>query len=411
MKLPTFNRLNQLKSKIISFILSHRILILVSIVIIISMVGFVAAAIKLRNNLIANMKSFQKDSSDEANYVITPVLLSPTPDNLPSSDSSVLGLSSDESSTSEENNYTYSMPTLFPVITLVPLPTIVPQSTTTSTSSSTSSCAGKPTADNSQVYLSSKTTLVNSAVTVSVELRDCNNNFASDDSLTISLSNSDSSARINGSSPPVTIKAQGGKASFTVNSQNATTDTFVITDTSNSFTVTTPGYHNPSVTFTNNSSGNAHCNTGDGVPNSWFSDVYISSVTGTSARFTVKIRDCSQNLVSNDSLSISLSSGDPSVQVNGNNLPYPINVQNGEIGFTVTTQSAGTDTFIVQDTTSSFRVTPPGNPNDPSVTFSGPTASAPTDTPVSTVTDTPVSVPTDVPTTISPSSSPAPSSP
>ena len=131
------------------------------------------------------------------------------------------------------------------------------------------------------------------------------------------------------------------------------------------------------------------------MPNSWYSDVYISSVTGTSARFTVDIRDCSQNKVSNDSLNISLSSSDSSAQVDGHNLPYSINVQNGEIGFTVTSQNAITDTFVVQDTTSSFPVTDTSNGN-PSVTFSGPSTSTPTDTPVPAVTDTPVPVPTTV---------------
>jgi len=407
MKRPNFTRLNQLKNKIISFIVGYRMWILVSMIVTISIVGLGVLAIKVRNNLAANVASFLKDSPDETDYSLSSASSSLSLDSLLATDSSsVLGVSSDSSQSpvSGGNDYTYVAPTSYPVMTLVPLPPIIiPTSVPTSNPSSAPSCAGKPTADNSQVYLSSKTTLVNSAVTISVELRDCNSNLAGDDSLTISLQNSDSSARINGSSPPVTIKAQGGKASFTVNSQIATTDTFVITDTSNSFTVTTPGYHNPSVTFTNNSSGNANCTTGDGVPNSWFSNVYISSVTNTSARFTVDIRDCSKNLVSNDTLNISLSSGDSSAQVDGNNLPHSINVQNGEIGFTVTSQNAGTDTFIVQDTTSSFTVTDANNHN-PSVTFSGPSTPAPTDTPVPSSTDTPTPTPI-----LSPTDAPVPS--
>lgn len=385
----------------ISFIVKHRTLILASMIITISVIGLGVLAVKVRNSLTANMESFWKDSSQQTNYSPSPASSSSSLDSLLSTDSSVLGVSSDVSPTGEENNYAYSIPTPYPVMTLVPLPPIViPPSTPPTNTSSASSCADKPTADNSQAYVSSKTSLINNAVTISVELRDCNKNLASDDSLTISLSNSDSSVRINDSSPPVTIKAQNGKASFSVNSQNTTTDTFVITDTTNSFTVTTPGYHNPSVTFTNNSSGNVNCTTGDGVANSWYSTVYVSSVTGTSARFTVDIRDCNKNTVSNDTLNISLSSGDSSVQVDGNNLPYSINVQNGEVGFTVTAQNAGTRTFVIQDTTSSFTVTDTSNSN-PSVTFSGP---APTDTPtpesptsIPTVA-LPTSVPTDVPT-------------
>jgi len=389
MKLPNFNRLNQLKNKTVSFFVEHKMLILASIIVTIFVVCLGTWVMKVRNDLIINMKSFQNDSSDGVNYSSVPASSSSSLDDLLSSGSSVLGVSSDDSPS-------YVAPTPYPVMTLVPIPSIVIPTSVPSTSSS-SSCSGKPNADNSQAYVSSKTSLVNNAVTITVDLLDCNNNHVGDDDLKITLSNDDSSARVNGSSLPVTIKAQSGKASFSVNSQNVVTDTFIITDTNNSFTVTTPGYHNPSVTFSNNSSGNTNCSTAAGVPNSWYSDVYISSVTGTSARFTVDIRDCSKNAVSSDTLSISLSSGDSSAQVDGNNLPYSINVQNGEVGFTVTTQNAATDTFVIQDTTSSFTVTDTNNQN-PSITFSGPTAPAPTVTPTPVSPTAPTTAPSEAPT-------------
>ncbi len=416
MELPNFNRLIQLKNKIISLIVNHRILILVSVVSI-SLVVFSVWAIKVRNNFIARMKSTKNVLSNKVDYSATPSSSSLNIDNLTSSDSSVLGVSDNNSSTNVEYNNTFPTPTSYPIITLVPLPTFTPQSTTTtySTPTSTPSCAGKPTSDNSQVYVSSSSTQVNNAVTISVELRDCNNNFASvNDDLKISLLNSDSSARINGSSSPVTIKAQNGKAAFSVNSQNTTTDTFVITDTSNSFDVTMPGYHNPSVTFTNGNSGNPNCTTGAGVPNSWYSDVYpvspVSAVVGSTVTFTVEIRDCNKNETSiTDTLSISLSSGDPSTQVSGNNFPFSVTTQNGHASFTITSSNAGNNTFIVQDTTNSFPVTDTNNHN-PSVTFNGSSTSTPTDTPTPTSasTDTPTSAPITAPTD-SPTPLPTPS--
>ena len=397
MKLPNFNRLIQFKRKITPFIVNHRILIPVSIIISFSVVIFSVWAINVRNNFIASIKSPQKDSSIEVNYSVTPYLSIPNFNDLSSSDSSVLGLS-DFKSPNVVKTYTPPVVTPYSIPTDIPLPTYTPISTsdTSSSSSSSSSCAGTPTVDNSQVYVSSRSTLVNNAVTISVELRDCYNNFAPvDDSLTITLSNSDSSARINGSPSPVTIKAQNGKASFSVNSQNVGTDTFVITDTNRSFTVTEPGYHNPSVTFTNNSSGNSNCTTGAGVPNPWYSDVYpaspVSANAGSNVTFSVVIRDCNkQTAAVSDTLSISLNSGDSSTRVSGNTLPYSLTTQNGEASFTVFSQNAWTVALTVQDTTSKFKVTDTNN-NNPSVVFSSSSTPKPTDaiTPIPQSTDTP----------------------
>lgn len=402
MKLPNFNRLVQLKSKIISFIINHKILILVS-VISISLVVFGVWAMKVRGNLLASMKSAQKDSSNGVYYSVTPAPNSNF-NNLPSFDNSVLG-ASDEASPKAVGNDTFSIPISYPIITQIPLPTAIPEQFTAVTNTSTPSCAGTPTVDNSQVYVSPSTTQVNNTSTISVELSDCNNTIAPvSDSLTITLVSGDAGTKINGASAPVTLATQNGKVSFSATSYNATTATFLITDTTRSFSVTTPGYHNPSITFTNNSSGNANCTTAAGVPNSWFSDVYpvsdptITAVVGSTVTFTVEIRDCFKSETSiTDTLSISLSSGDPSTKVNGNNFPFSIATQNGHASFTITSSNAGNNTFIVQDTTSSFTVTDTNNHN-PSAIFNGSSTVTPTDVPTSAPTDTPAPTPTDTPT-------------
>ncbi|MCL5970169.1 MAG: hypothetical protein M1450_01540, partial [Patescibacteria group bacterium] len=123
----------------------------------------------------------------------------------------------------------------------------------------------------------------------------------------------------------------------------------------------------------NNTPANPNCTTGSGVPNSWYSDVYpnppITTNTG-SVTVIVVIRDCNRNTVSsNESLTISLSSGDPNTQINGNKLPYTITAQNGQASFSVSSQVSGTVTLTVQDTTSSFSVTDINNHN-PVITFS-----------------------------------------
>ena len=408
MKLPNFNRLNQLKSEITSFIVSHIILVLASIVISISVMSFGVWAIKVRSNFIASMKSAQKDSSNKVYYSATPNLSNLNLDNLSSSDSSVLGISDQTSFPNVKNNSTFSIPTPYPIITQAPLPTIIPESTTNTYSySSTPSCAGTPTAYNSEAIVSSSSTLVNNAITITVELLDCNNNYAPvNDSLTISLSNSDSSARINGSSSPVTIQAQNGKATFSVNSQNATTDTFVISDTSKSFTITDPHNHNPSVTFTNNSSGNSNCTTGTGVPNLWYSDVYPNppiSTNNGSITIIVDLRDCNQKLtLASDTLNISVSSGNSDTQMNGGSLPQNVTTQNGEAKFTISSQMNGTVTLTIQDTTSGFTVTDPNNHN-PTITFTSSSVSTLTPTPTPATIDTPTPAPAE---TVTPTPAP-----
>lgn len=294
-------------------------------------------------------------------------------------------------------------PTLTPLVipTLIPRPTSMPQPT----SVLVPSCDGTPTAYNSQVYVSTSTSLVNSQVTISVELLDCHNTLTGvSDSLTISLTSPNGSVTMNGAPLPITIQAQNGKASFFVNSSVSGTFTFVITDTSRSFTVTDPHNHNPSVTFGNNTSGNPNCTTPGGIPNGWFSNVYPSSPVsipvGSFITFTVDIRDCNKNRVSGtEMITISMSPGDSTTQVNGNNPPYSFSVQNGEGTFTVTSHNPGTNSFVVRDGTSSFTVTDANNHN-PSVVFTSTVTPTPTSGPI-----TPTATP---PSGASPTQSPTP---
>jgi len=128
-------------------------------------------------------------------------------------------------------------------------------------------------------------------------------------------------------------------------------------------------------TTTQTSSGNSNCNTGSGVPNSWYSDVYpnpsAASTSNGSITLYVYIRDCNQNTAPvSDSLKISLSSGDSNTQINGHTLPYVVTAQNGYASFTVTSQVTGIVTLLVQDITQSFTVTNINN-NNPSITFTG----------------------------------------
>ncbi len=341
-----------------------------------------------------------------------------------SSGSGLLGASSNFGTSDSSDNTLYLTPTPFPplppVPTYAPAPTAAPvyTSTTTSTTTSTYSCIGDPTAFNSEAIVSSTTSQVGSSVTITIELFDCNNNFAPvNDSLTITLSNTDGSARINGSPAPITIQAQNGKATFTVLSSNAGTDTFVVTDTSRPFTVTDPHNKNPAVTFTNTSSGNANCTTSAGAPNTWYSDVYPNppvSTSNGSVTLQVVIRDCNKNQTQvNDTLNVTLSSGDSGTQVNGSSLPYSTTAQNGQANLTVTSQVNGTVVLVVTDTTSGFTITDP-NDHNPSISFTGSSSSTPTpaatDTPTPTLgaTSTPTPSPSTAPTlTTTPSPSPA----
>jgi len=140
---------------------------------------------------------------------------------------------------------------------------------------------------------------------------------------------------------------------------------------------------------TSSSSGNSNCTTVAGVPNSWYSDFYPVSPISTSngsVTLTVNIRDCNINNVSSSSiLKISLSSGDPNTQINGQSLPVSITTQNGQASFTVSSQVNGTVGLTIQDTTDSFSVTDTNNSN-PNINFNG---SSETPTPTQSANPTP----------------------
>jgi len=399
--------------KIASFLFRHKVLI-TSLV---CVIAFITVAMWYRGYLLSKMKQAPGNSGDEIfnstpqdNQIPTIAVPSPADDNS----------GSNNSGSYNSNSYDNTIPTPFP--TLAPLPTIAPYvapATTTSTSSSgNSNCntgSGTPNSWYSDVYPNPPATTNTGSMTLLIYIRDCSQNTAPvSDNLTITLTSNDSTAKINGSASPVTVQTQNGYASFVVSSQNTTTDTFTVQDTTSNFAVTDIKNNNPSVTFSGSSgssgSGNSSCTTGSGTVNSWYSDVYPPSSTtvntGSSATFTVTIRDCNRNAVSNDNLTISQTSSDSSFSVNGNNAPVTIQASNGQASFNVSSQNAGTDTFTIHDDTNNFTVTDVNN-NNPSITFSG-SSSAPTSTPTPTPTSsqTPSDTPTPTPiTTPSPTGS------
>jgi hypothetical protein len=237
-----------------------------------------------------------------------------------------------------------------------------------------------------------------------VYIRDCNGNTAPvSDKLNISLSSGDSNTQINGNNLPYAVTTQNGIASFTVASQVNGTVTLVVQDTTSNFTVTNVNNNNPSITFNNSggssSSGNTNCATANDTPNSWYSDYYpaspVSANTGATVTITVHIRDCSEADVSSDNVTMTQTSSDSSLAINGSSSPVTVQAQNGVVTFTVTSQNAGTDTFTIQDTTGNFVVTDVHNASL-SIAFSGSSTVTPTPTPTDTPTPTPT--PTDTPT-------------
>lgn len=400
-----------------SLVVNHKKLIIMTIVITVVGIQFGRAAMALRSRLLAQLTAPKQSQSGKI-YYATGSAHAESSLPIPTHDTSdVLGSSSDPIPQTNDTDYIATIPTLIPMPTDYPAPTLMPIPTFAPIPTSTPplNCAGTANVDKSQVYVSSNSVQVGSTSTITVELRDCNNNLASNDSLRISLQNSDATAKVNGQSPSVTIQAQNGKATFTVASQTAGTDTFLITDTNQNFPVTMPGYRNPSVTFTNNTSGNSNCTTPGGTPNTWYSDVYpnppVSTTTG-SQEMQVVIRDCNKNEVSNDTVKITITGGDTNAKINGSSSPYSFSVQNGKGNFTVTSQVAGTVTLSVQDTTNSFTITDTNNHN-PSISFSFPASSTPTPTAGPTNSPTPTSGPTPAATdtpgiTPTPTSAPTP---
>ncbi|HUD19251.1 MAG TPA: hypothetical protein VMR81_02340 [Patescibacteria group bacterium] len=408
MQLPNFDGFPQRIDSVFSQIKAHKILIIVVLVTTLSLGAFGVFAMRLRGQLLSQMKTNGNAPSNDIYYASGSAHPFEAIETVPPSQSGLLGASSNFGAGDSGDNTLYLTPTPFPPLpTYTPAPTIAPIYTTTTSTSSPASCVGIPTAYNSEAIVSTNTALVNTTATITVELLDCNNNNAPvNDTLTVTLTNTDSGAKVNGATAPVTVTAQNGKATIPVFSSNTGIDTYIITDTSRSFTVTDPHNHNPSITFANNTSGNGNCTTGVGIANSWYSDIYptspVTTTVGSTVTFTVYIRDCNKNAIStDDSIRVSVSSGDAGTQINGSTPPYDTTAQSGQTSFTVVSQVAGTVALTVQDTTSSFAVTDANNYN-PSVVFGSASTPAPTpagtDTPTPTAGATPSPTPTTTPT-------------
>lgn len=410
------------------FIYKYGKVILVTAVISFSLSSLGIIAIRIRDNFIAGMISARERKSSDmiSRSSESSGSAASMYDLLSEAYGNVMG-DSDAAEDDEQSLDDYVIPTSRPVVyitdapvpTQPPLPTYAPYVPPTPTSAP--DCSGIPTAYNSQAMVSATVSTVNNPVTIEIQLLDCHNNFAPvNDDLKVSLSNSDGTARINGVNPPVYLKAQNGKAAVTVNSQINITDTFIITDTTRQFNVTDPRNRNPSVTFSNNSSGNSNCTTAPGVANFWYSNIYPASpqtsAAGKSFSFNVQIKDCGKNIVPGDrSLNITLVSGDSSATVNGHSLPFSTTAHSGQINLSINSDKSGTVTIAVYDSSGSFYVTDQNNRN-PGVNFtsqpSAPTAtptkpaatSAPTPTPTQPVqpTHTPTPTPQTQPTNSAP---------
>lgn len=408
-------------SKTLSFVSTHK----TGLIIVVVAVALITGSLQIRQMLIKSLVA-DKQGVPFSKYLPLPTdppLPSPSPIDSPSSsDTAVLGTSSEVSDTS-----TYTppapLPTDTPSPTFTPIPTPANTPAPTTNPQPSSSCSGTPNADNSQVYVSPSSTVINSAATISINLQDCNNNPASNDHLTIALTSGDSSVTINGASAnsPYKALAQNGKYSFQVNSSNPTTAVFNIQDTDHSFQVTTPGYHNPQVTFSS-SAGNPSC-TPDG--DARYSNAYFPSGSinvGSNATITIELRDCNnQATLGSDTITVTPKSVDPSFQFvgyGGGSFTLP----HGQTSFQVTSQNPGTNTFTIRDTTQGFDVTGPGY-STPTVTFTSNATPAPSAAPTSTPTPNPSSASTPAPTdtpaptltpspapTATPSPSPTPSS-
>lgn len=391
-----FYHIFELTDRITSFITKQKTLFIIILVIITLLGGFIALMVKLRGNVLAQMHMNTKSVPEDI-YVATKsgISISDLPVPSPPDDTN-LNTAQNLISNKVENIYIPpDTSTPYPTPTNYPIPTTY--QTTTSSAPSTPSCAGTPKWYNSEAIISATTSLINQTATIEIQLLDCNNNFAPvNDTLSVTTSNVDSGTKINGSSPPVTVTAQNGKATISVTSSNAVTDTYIITDTTRGFTVTDPHNNNPSIQFANNTLGNSHCTTADGVPNTWYSNVYpnppITTINGT-VTLVVDIKDCGRNLAPvSDTITISLSSGDSNTQINGHTLPTTVTTQNGEATFSVTSSVIGNVTLNVQDSTSGFSVTDPNN-NNPTIQFNA-APSTPTPAPQDSSTPTPTFTPT-----------------
>ncbi len=223
--------------------------ILITAAVTASVVGIIVAGTRFQNSYLSDLAARRKAQSDR--------LRIPTPTRPP--ETSVLFPTVAESSVlSDSESYVPPADTDEPIVipTAAPLPTAfptfapLPTSAPVPTSAPALRCNGTATEYYSQVYVSPRSTGVGSTVTVTVELRDCKNALASDDTLAVSQLSNDGTLKINGQSGSVNMKAVNGKATFTATSQTAGTVTLKIIDTNQNFPVTEPGFKNPYFTFT-----------------------------------------------------------------------------------------------------------------------------------------------------------------
>ncbi|MCL5797726.1 MAG: hypothetical protein M1366_02910 [Patescibacteria group bacterium] len=405
--------------KSLIFLFRHKAAVVISVII----VSFVSLAMWYRGYLLSKMDTSEKRTNSDIFYYHAqnnplPTLALPT---TPEVNLHVLG-SADYSAPVYKSPIIHTSP--YP--TLPPLPTLVPVPTSSSNSSSNngtntgnpncSTGTGEANSWYSDVYPNPPINTTTGSVEMVVVLRDCNKQTVQvDDTLKISLSSGDQNTKINGNSLPYTLTAQNGQASFYVSSQTSGTVTLVVQDTTKSFTITDINNHNPSITFSNNASGNSNCNSGAGVANAWYSDVYPASPqntnVGSSVTFSVVIRDCNKNQVStSDNLAISQTSNDSGLKINGSSPPVSITASNGQASFSVSSPNAGTINLSVSDTSNSFGITDVNNHN-PSVVFNSISNTSPSSTPIPTSgnqTTNPTSTPLPQPTQgTAPTSTPA----
>jgi hypothetical protein len=384
--------------KIVAFVIKHKI----SLTILVAFIAFIIVAMWYRGYLLAKMSTTVNNNDNEifnstSSNNPLPSIAIPSPTETPSS--GVLGASNSYNPYAPVTVPT-PYPTFAPLPTLPPLPTITMPvvNTSSNNSSGNPNCttgSGAPNSWYSDVYPNpSAASTSTGSITMYVYIRDCNQNTAPvKDKLTISLSSGDSNTQINGNKLPYSVTTQDGYVKFSVSSQVTGTVTLIVHDDSSNFTVTNINNQNPAITFTTSASGNSNCTTAAGVANFWYSEVSpaspISASTGSTVTLTVDIKDCSQNDVSSDKLTLTQTSSDSSVTVNGYAPPITVQAQNGKATFNVISQNAGTDTFTIQDATSNFTVTDAKNQN-PSIIFSGSSTSpTPTPTPTPTVSPSP----------------------
>ena len=239
-----FHTIKQPFRRLGAIVFLHKKLIVITIIITVALVGFGNFAIQLRSKWIAEMLAAKtKPTITGFDTLKTTATISATP--WPTETPDVLG----DTTTTTYEVPEYTPPTLpnpTPFPTFAPLPSSAPVATTTPPLN----CAGTANEDKSQVYVSASSVTVGATSTISIELRDCKNTLASNDSLRVAIQSGDAATKLNGQSAPITLQAQNGKASFTVTSQVAGSNTFLITDTNQGFTVTMPNYKTPTVTFT-----------------------------------------------------------------------------------------------------------------------------------------------------------------